>query len=180
MRATLLLAIMVGVTPITPQAAYASGADPHAKSTAAPQAQAPKPHALSPSHAEPDTAHGATTAAVHLKDGPGTPPKEPGPAAADTDLLALRDRIHARVAELQKSRAATKRTPPAPTTTRARHTAGARPAVAPPQPRIDLVWRPSVIWPPELDTSAPVTSGSEPERPAAAPDRVSVAWGPQE
>lgn len=178
MRALLLIAMVVGIAALAPQAAYAS--DPHAKPSAAPQAPGAKPHAASPSHAEPAGTHDAKPAAAHGKVAPAAAPMAPVPAAAETDLIALRDRIHARVAELQKSQAARKRTAPAPKTTRARRAASTGPASAPPQPRIDLVWRPSVTWPDEIAEPAVAAAAPEPDAPAAAPDRVSVSWGPEQ
>ena len=107
---------------------------------------------------EPSTAHSASTApAKDAQPKPKTPatttastPAATEPARAET-IEQIVERVTRRLQQQKTSRPS--RQPAAD--------------VPPPQPRVKLVWRPSVMWPTELV--------GEP-RPVTPQDRVSVSW----
>lgn len=118
----------------------------------------------------------------------GTAPKNaPGAGASSkTDLLALQERIQARVAEVLKSQAARRASTPAASAParkpapRRRAAANPEAATAKPEhraePQVQVVWRLTVKWPAVLESPAAEQDG--PAAPADTP-RVTIESGPE-
>jgi hypothetical protein len=92
---------------------------------------------------------------------PATPEAQAARAPAAKATTPRPETIEEIVARVQR-RLAMETARPAPK-------AAATPAPPAPGPRVTLVWRPSIVWPPEL-----LATGSESD--AAVTDRVTLSW----
>lgn len=178
-----LIAVFLAAAWMHPSAALAAGPDPQAKKAAAtpgghaakagPGDAGAKTPAATASAAKP----GAPSASAEKPAAAGASAAKPAPAAAaSVDLAVVRDRIHARVADVIKAQSARRDRTPAAPAGRSRAAAATRRASAP--PRIDLVWRPTVTWPQEI-TAAPDGAAQPAEALPATPVPLSLTWGPQ-
>lgn len=201
-----LIAVFVAAAWMHPGAASAAGADPQAKKAASapgghaataapanagaktPAATAPAANTASAASGAQGGTHASKPAAAHAAGTPARPDAKdtsaraasgtkPAPAAAaSVDLAEVRDRIHARVAEVIKAQSTKRGHAPAAPAGRSRSATATPRAAA--SPRIDLVWRPTVTWPQEISAS-PGGAAQPVEALPAASVPLSLTWGPQ-
>ena len=171
-RVLILVAVLAGAALCSwPAMAAASdppakkAADPHADKKAATETHAPKMATAQPHTKKPSADSPAAKKAAKASASP-----EDAPLPLATDLQAVNDRIQERLAEVRKTQTAK-------SSSRAKVTASRReaPAARPAAPRVELVWRPSVSWPQELQSGATTAAAPSP----LVSERVAVTWGPQ-
>jgi hypothetical protein len=171
-RTLILVTVLVAAALCSWPAAAAS--DPQAKKAAADPHAAKKvateTHASKTATAEPQTKIPSTDSPASKK-GKTEAQTEDVPRPLATDLHAVNDRIQERLAEVRKAQAAKSSSGARAAASRREAPVSSRPAA----PRVELVWRPSVTWPQELQSG---------EKTAAAPvplasERVAAARGPQ-